>query len=40
MKERVELLNGDFIIESKLNFGTTIRITLEVVVESDIKVGV
>lgn len=42
MKERVELLNGDFKIESKQNFGTTIRITLEVEVEveSDIKVGV
>ncbi|PGS52626.1 sensor histidine kinase [Bacillus sp. AFS041924] len=34
MKERVELLNGDFKIESKLNIGTIIRITLDVEIEN------
>jgi len=40
MKERVELLNGDFKIDSKLNVGTTIRITLEIEVDADLEVEV
>ena len=40
MKERVELLNGDSKIDSKLNVGTAIRITLEVEVDVDLEVGV
>ncbi|GGI16543.1 sensor histidine kinase [Gottfriedia solisilvae] len=40
MKERVELLNGDFKIDSKLNFGTTIRITLEIEIDAEQKVEV
>ncbi|PGL71479.1 sensor histidine kinase [Bacillus sp. AFS055030] len=40
MKERVELLNGDFIIDSILNVGTTIRITLNVEIESEIEMVV
>lgn len=40
MKERVELLNGDFKIDSKLNFGTTIRITLEMEVDAEQKLEV
>jgi len=40
MKERVELLNGDFKIDSKLNFGTTIRITLEIEIDAEQKIEV
>lgn len=40
MKERVELLNGDFKIDSKLNFGTTIRITLENEIDAEQKMEV
>ncbi|WP_088070567.1 sensor histidine kinase [Gottfriedia luciferensis] len=38
MKERVELLNGDLKIESKLNVGTKIQITLEMEVETEFAV--
>jgi two-component system, NarL family, sensor histidine kinase DegS len=40
MKERVELLNGDFKIESTLNVGTTIRINLEVEVDAEVEVKI
>mgnify|MGYP001034318014 CR=1 FL=1 len=40
MKERVELLDGEFKIESTLNVGTTIRIALEVEVESELEVKI
>lgn len=36
MKERVELLNGELMIDSKLNIGTTIRINLEVELETEV----
>ncbi|WP_129689769.1 sensor histidine kinase [Gottfriedia acidiceleris] len=39
MKERVELLNGDFIIESILDVGTTIRITLDVEIENELEMA-
>ncbi|UPM54137.1 sensor histidine kinase [Gottfriedia acidiceleris] len=39
MKERVKLLNGDFIIESLLDVGTTIRITLDVEIEKELEMS-
>lgn len=39
MKERVELLNGDFKIESILDVGTTIRITLDVEIENKLEMA-
>ncbi|MFF2877247.1 sensor histidine kinase [Gottfriedia sp. NPDC057991] len=39
MKERVELLNGDFKIESILDVGTTIRITLDVEIENELEMA-
>ncbi|PFH85630.1 sensor histidine kinase [Bacillus sp. AFS088145] len=39
MKERVELLNGDFIIESILDVGTTIRITLDVEIGNKLEMS-
>ncbi|WP_088012455.1 sensor histidine kinase [Gottfriedia acidiceleris] len=39
IKERVELLNGDFKIESILDLGTTIRITLDVEIENELEMA-
>ncbi|XRG78473.1 sensor histidine kinase [Rossellomorea sp. GAMAL-10_SWC] len=39
MKERVELLNGDFKIESILDAGTKIRITLDVDIENELEMS-
>ncbi|MFF3022071.1 sensor histidine kinase [Gottfriedia sp. NPDC057948] len=39
MKERVELLNGDFKIESILDVGTKIRITLDVDIENELEMS-